>query len=159
MHCIVALIVSDPWVGVIPQQIFQAPSYGTRETGNYMPFNKLCTPIPRMQYSNSLSICIRSSGVVEGGAAPLVKLIDIGSWTHQSKQALVVAVCSCVVQRCPKEEIVCSSLTIRNIILHKEWLWKRKVNTPSKAVLPVEICPRVEEKIQTLKVPVVENTF
>ncbi len=43
--------------------------------------------------------------------------------------------------------------------MHNEWLWKRKVNTPSKAVLPVEICPRVEEKIQTLKVPVVENTF
>lgn len=33
------------------------------------------------------------------------------------------------------------------------------VNTPSKAVLPVEICPRVEEKIQTLKVSVVEKAF
>lgn len=34
-----------------------------------------------------------------------------------------------------------------------------QVNTPSKTVLPIEICPRVEEKIQTLKVPAVENMF
>lgn len=129
-----------------------------------MLFNKLSTLISSMQNSNLLSICVRSSGVVEGGAAPLVKLIDIGSWTHQSKQALVVAVCSCVVQRCPKKKKKKRDGLLKS---HNQKYHRVKsimngsvnVNSPSKAVLPVEICPGVEEKIQTLKVPVVENTF
>lgn len=106
------------------------------------------------------------------GAAPLVKLIDVGTWTHQSKQALIVAVCSCIVQRCPGEEIVWSGHTIRQNTFSKRKLnshykhnrkmascdlllanCKAGLNAPSKAVLPVKICPRVEQKIQTLKVP------
>lgn len=50
---------------------------------------------------HSLSVCVRSGRVVQRCAASLIQIVDTGPGAHQSKQALVVAIGSSIVQRGP----------------------------------------------------------
>lgn len=87
---------------------------------------------------------------MEGRAAPFVQVVNTGPRTHQSKQALVVTVGSSVVQRRPKEneekkvgfQFTFDSGSISDFKNYK----------PAKAVLPVEVCPSVEKKIQAFQI-------
>lgn len=94
---------------------------------------------------------------MERSAAPLVKVIDAGPGAHQSKQALVVTVGCSIVQRGPGKA---NTAQFPAHFLNQETRRAQSLDPnqqlkcykPAKAVLPIKVCSRVEEKIETFQV-------